>query len=299
MEEEEIVTQTINVGEVILDTINSLCNSLFSSIDNSILPELDNLIFLNSDATKTTYMERIFGENFETGLLTIANSLIIAFVLYYAIKRFTAFYSVASIENPYQFLVKAIVLAILTMFSLTICTNILNFTYEVTEFILDLGHKIFGTDISFSGLITKLSASSSGTFNLFSFDGVLKGMLSISSFTLIITFAFRYILTKVLILLSPFAFLCLMNKSTYGIFKGWLKSFASLLLIQIVIALILLIPFAILKENPDSVFNKFLLIGSIYALIKSNQFVKEFINGTGISTDFSSGFAGLRSIIGR
>ena len=139
--EEEAVTQTINVGEIILDTINSLCNSLFSSIDESILPELDNLIFLNSDATRTTYMERIFGDSFETGLLTIANSLLVAFVLYYAIKRFTAFYSGTSVENPYQFLVKAVVLAILTMFSLTICTSVLNFTYEVTEFILDLGKK--------------------------------------------------------------------------------------------------------------------------------------------------------------
>ena len=297
--EEEVVTQTINVGEVILDTINSLCNSLFSSIDESILPELDNLVFLNSDATKTTYIERIFGDSFETGLLTIAYSLIVAFVLYYAIKRFTAFYSGTSVENPYQFIVKAIVIAIITMFSLSICTTILNFTYEITEFILDLGKKIFGTDISFSNLITKLSASTSGDFNLFSFDGVLRGMLSISSFTLIITFAFRYILTKVLILLSPFAILCLMNKSTYGIFRGWLKSFTSLLLIQIIIALILLLPFAILLENPDSVFNKFLLIGSVYALLKSNQFVKEFINGTGISTDFNSGIAGLRSMIGR
>ena len=297
--EEEAVTQTINVGEIILDTINSLCNSLFSSIDESILPELDNLIFLNSDATRTTYMERIFGDSFETGLLTIANSLLVAFVLYYAIKRFTAFYSGTSVENPYQFLVKAVVLAILTMFSLTICTSVLNFTYEVTEFILKKKKKMFGTSISFSSLIMKLSGPSKSQFNLFSFDGILKGMLSISSFSLIITFAFRYIITKVLILLSPFAILCLMNKSTYGIFKGWLKSFASLLLVQVIVALILLLPFAILKDNPDSVFNKFLLIGSVYALLKSNQFVKEFINGTGISTDFASGFSGLRSIIGR
>ncbi|MBR6252585.1 MAG: hypothetical protein IKR04_01935 [Clostridia bacterium] len=297
--EDEVVTQTINVGEVILDTINSLCNSLFSSIDDSILPELDNLVFLNADATRTTYMQRIVGENFENGLLTIAFCLVIAFVLYYAIKRFTAFYSGASIENPYQFLVKAVVVTILSMFSLSICTSILGFTYEITEFILDLGKKIFGFDVSFSNLILALSKTTSGDFNLFSFDGILRGMLSISSFTLIITFAFRYILTKVLILLSPFAILCLMNKSTYGIFRGWLKSFASLLLIQIIIALILLLPFAILKENPDSIFNKFLLIGSVYALLKSNQFVKEFINGTGISTDFSSGFAGIRSLIGR
>ena len=89
-------------------------------------------------------------------------------------------------------------------------------------------------------------------------------------------------------MLSPFAFLCLLNKNTSGIFKSWLKSFASLLLIQIILALILLIPFAILKDRPDDIFAKLLMLGSVYALLKSTQFVKDFINSTGITTDFAS-----------
>ncbi len=97
-------------------------------------------------------------------------------------------------------------------------------------------------------------------------------------------------------MLSPFAFLCLLNKSTSGIFKAWLKSFASLLLVQIVLAIILLLPFAILKDRASDIFSKLLMLGSIYALLKSNQFVKEFINGTGISTDFNGGLNGLRSL---
>ena len=124
-------------------------------------------------------------------------------------------------------------------------------------------------------------------------------MLSISSLSLVITFTFRYILAKILILLSPFAFLCLLNKNTSGFFKSWLKSFLSLLLIQIIVALILLLPFAILKDHASTLFSKFLLIGSIYALQKSNQFVKEFMNGTGISTDFNSGINGIKGLIGK
>lgn len=93
MDEEEVVTQSINVTEVVIDTINSLCDSLFSSINKSIFPELDKLIFLNSDLTESTYIERIIGTDFNTGLLVLAEFFLCAFVIYYAVRRFTAFYS--------------------------------------------------------------------------------------------------------------------------------------------------------------------------------------------------------------
>lgn len=150
-----------------------------------------------------------------------------------------------------------------------------------------IGKEKLNETISFSALINKLMTQEK-KFDIFSFDGILTTIISISSLTLVITFATRYILTKVLVMLSPFAFLCLLNHNTSGIFKSWLKSFASLLMIQIILALILLIPFALLKNKPDDVFAKLLMLGSVYALLKSTQFVKEFINGTGISTDFTA-----------
>ena len=244
--EDTLATQEIDISGIILDTINSLCQTLFSSIDNKIFSLLDEIIFISPTITETNYLEQIMGHNANAGLLILANSLLVAFVLYYAIRRFTAFFNGQEVESP-------------------------------SNFICGLGFNIFKKTISFSSLINELNGNSSNNFNIFSIDGLLTGMLSISSISLIITFTFRYILAKILILLSPFAFL-------------------SLLLIQIVVALILLLPFAIFKENSNDIFNKFLLIGSIYALLKSNNIVKEFINGTGISTDFSSGLNGLRSI---
>ena len=50
------VTQEINIAEIILDTINSLCQSLFSSIDNTIFSLLDEVIFINSEITETNYL---------------------------------------------------------------------------------------------------------------------------------------------------------------------------------------------------------------------------------------------------
>lgn len=294
--EKEIVSQEINIVQIILDTINSLCQSLFSSIDNTIFSLLDEIIFINSDITESNYLEKIMGQNLNSGLLILANALLVAFVLYYSIRRFTAFFNGHEVESPYKFVIRAIFISIFMNFSLSICSGLISFSYEISEFICGLGNNIFNKTISFSSLINELNGSSSANFNIFSIDGILTSMLSISSISLVITFTFRYIIAKILILLSPFSFLCLLNKTTSGFFRSWLKSFLSLLLVQIVVALILLLPFAILKENSSTLFNKFLLIGSVSALLKSNQFVKEFINGTGISTDFSSGINGLKSL---
>lgn len=297
--DESAVTQEVDIAGIILDTINSLCQSLFSSIDNTIFSLLDEIIFINSDITETSYLEKIMGHNVNTGLLILANSLLVAFVLYYAIRRFTAFFNGQEVESPYKFVIRAIFICIFMNFSLSICSGFISFSYEISDFICGLGNNIFKKSISFSSLINELNSSSSASFNFFSIDGILTSMLSISSISLVISFTFRYIITKVLILLSPFAFLCLLNKTTSGFFRSWLKSFLSLLLVQIVISVILLLPFAILKDNSSNMFNKFLLVGSVYALLKSNQFVKEFINGTGISTDFSSGLGGLKSLFSK
>ena len=298
--EEEIVTQTINVTEVVVETINSLCNSLFSSINKSIFPELDKLIFLNSDLTESTYMERIIGTNFNTGLLVLAEFFLSAFVIYYAVSKFTAYYTGKEVDSAPKFFVKAVFIGILVFSSFNVCSAILSATSEITTLICSLGKNILRQDITFSNLIEKLySSSSNGNFNLFSFNGILTSMVSISSFSLIISFSIRYIITKVLVLLSPFSFLCLMNRGTASLFKCWLKSFFSLLLIQVIMALILLLSFAIIKENSSNVFNQILLIGSTLALMRTTQFVKEFLNNTGISTDFSAGLGGIRSLFMR
>lgn len=284
---EELLSE-IDIGAVILETINSLCQSLFTSIDNAIYPILDSLVFISPNITETNYLERIFGSNTNSGLLVLANSLILAFILYYSIRRFVAFYAGIEVESPYIFLIKGVFITILMNFSLELCSLLISFTYEITNFITSLGTNIFNKEISFSSLINLLNSSFSSGFNVFSLDGILSGMLSFSSFSLIISFALRYIMVKVLVLTSPFAFLCLLNKNTTGFFRSWYRSLLALLLVQILISLILLLPYAIIKDSSSEILNKLLIIGAINALIKSSQFIKEFMGGIGISSNFQS-----------
>ena len=209
-------------------------------------------------------------------------------MLYYAIRRFVAFYAGNEVESPYIFIIKAIFVTIFMNFSLSLCSLVISFSYEITNFITELGRNIFDKEISFSSLINILNSSFSSNFNVFSLDGILTGMLSLSSFSLILSFALRYIMVKVFILTAPFAFLCLLNKSTVGFFRSWYRSFLSLLLIQIVISVILLLPYAFIKDSSSQIINKLLIIGAINALLKSGQYVKEFMGGIGITTNFQS-----------
>lgn len=123
MEEEVVSIETIDIGKEILNTINALCNKLFQSINKNVFPELDKLIFLDSDVAEKNHLKEIIGTDFNHGLLVVAEFLLCAFVVYYAVRRFTAFYSGKDVESPYQFFVKAVVIGIFTGYSLTICSR--------------------------------------------------------------------------------------------------------------------------------------------------------------------------------
>ena len=83
---------------------------------------------------------------------------------------------------------------------------------------------------------------------------------------------------KVFVLLSPFAFLSLTLNTTSWFFKAWLKNLFSLLFIQIIVSIVLLILFS-LDFSSSNLFNQFIYVGGIYALIRANSFVREFIGG--------------------
>ncbi len=295
--EETIATSEINITGVVKETINSLCGSLFDSVNNTVFPLLDDIVFINNDITEGSHLEKIFGISPSSGVLILANSLITAFVLYYAVRLFLSHLSGSKIDSPYQFFLKASIIIILMNESLSLCQFMIECTSTFSDFFCLLGKDILGKKISFITLTNELTKSLHGSFNIFSLNGILASTLYISSFQLALNFALRYILVKVLVILAPFAFLCLLNPSTECFFKSWLKSFFSLLFLQVIVALILLLPFAIIKESSSDLFHQLLLIGAITALLKSNQFVRELIGGMGIVANLQTGISGLKSML--
>ena len=60
------------------------------------------------------------------------------------------------------------------------------------------------------------------------------------------------------------------------------------------VSIILLIAFSINNKSGD-IFSKLIYIGSMYALIKANSFIKDFMGG--LSTDISLGINNISSFI--
>ena len=114
--------------------------------------------------------------------------------------------------------------------------------------------------------------------------GFLRASISFGFLSLTVSYGIRYILTKVLIVLSPFALLSLASTKTSTFFKVWLKSFLAVLFLQIFVAVILLVCFVI-NNNDTFLPSQIMYLGMIYTLFKANSFVKEFVGG--FSTDVS------------
>ena len=289
-------TQT-NITQTIINTINSIFEMLFSSIDNNLYSVLDKITFINSDIITDKNFENIFGTSTSNGILLIANSLLLGFILYYAFKYLMSHITYQRVDSPFSFIIKIILFGICMNFSFFIVQLILDLNSNISLAIRSLGKNLFNSEISFSQLINTINTHISvdtSSLNIFSVDGLIKSTLSLSLLNLVFSYSFRYIMVKVFILLSPFAFLSLCLENTSWFFKSWLKYLFSLLFIQIIVSLVLLILFS-LDFSSSNLFNKFVYVGGIYSLIKANSFVREFIGGvsTNISQSVKS-FAGFK-----
>lgn len=284
------------ISTLISTTINEMFYKIFSSIDNSIYSALDDFTFIDSDILNDAYFDEIFGLSSRNGILLIANSLVFGYLLYYAFKLLLSNLGVTVVERPGQFILKIIIYAICMNFSLFICNEIIYIISMISSAIRQVGENLFNTKICFSELITELNCVISVNENLdiFSLDGIIKSLVSIGLLNLVITYAVRYVLIKIFVLLSPFAILSLCNKNTSVLFNSWIKSFLSLLLVQVFVSIILLLIFS-LDISSTNTFSKFILIGAIFILIKANSYIKEMLGGIG--SDVGIGMTNIKSMM--
>lgn len=285
-----------NISDTVTQTINSLFGNLFSSIDSNLYKALDDMTFITTDILNSSGFEKIFGKSSSSGFLLIANALLIGFVLYYFARHLLSSFAIIDSQNPYKFIFRMIIVGICMNSSFYICEQIISLNSMVSDAIRAVGKDFFNTDICFSALVAKLNLviykESAGT-NIFSIDGIIKSVISIGFFNLVFSYSIRYIMIKVFILISPFAILCLSTKQTSVFFKSWLKCFIALLLTEILASIILIVMFSINYSSNDLIF-KLLFIGSIFALMKANSYIREFIGG--ISTELGQNVLALSAM---
>ena len=277
----ENAQNTNDITQIIIDTINTIFENLFSSIDNSLYDVLDKVTFISSDILRDSNFETIFGTSSSNGILLIANSLLLGFLLYYAIRYLMAHLTFTQSELPFRFLIKLVLCGIFMNFSFSCLELFLDLNNNISLAIRSLGEHLFNKEICFSELITTINtqmAIDTNSLNLFSLDGLIKSILSVSLLSLVFSYSLRYVFVKVFILLSPFAILSLSLQNTNWFFRAWFRNLFSLLFLQIIVSLVLLILFS-MDYSASNLFVKFIYVGGIYALIRANSFIREFIGG--------------------
>ena len=278
----------LNITEIIIKAINDIFSQMFSSIDNSIYSVLDEITFISPQIVSNNSFQKIFGNSSYDGILLICNSLILGFIIYYSITFLLSHLTYSRVDTPKQFIFKCIIFIAIMNSSLWICEEIINIISLITSSLSDICSNIFGCTISFSNFIDSINKNiylSNTSFTILSFDGIIKSFTSFGLISLLFTFSLRYIMVQIFILLSPFAFLSLINSSTEWFFKVWIKSFISLLFVQLLVSIILLFSYTI-DITQNTILSKILYIGVLYALTRANIYIKELFGG--ISTSISA-----------
>ena len=285
----------VNIVEVITQTINNLFSNLFSSIDNSLYSVLDDLLFISPNIFSDSNLRKILGSFDSNGLILICNSLLIGFILYYACFLLLSKFTFSETQKPTQFLFKLFFCAIAINSSQFIIEFFILIFSNITLALREVGEIIYNENICLATFTDKINSTiyiGLSGLNIFSLDGLMKSFVSIGMFNLAISYSIRYILIKVFIVFTPFAFISLITPNTSWIFKSWFKLFISLLSLQILVSLILLISFSLEYSSINS-FSRFVYMGSIYTLIKANTFVKDFMGS--LTTDQNLTMLNLKS----
>lgn len=286
----------VNIVSSLLDSINNIFSSLISSINSNIYTILDDMLFIDGNIMTKSKLGAILGTSPTTGIIYICNSLVYGFILYYALSLLLSHLTFSQVQRPSSFIFKLLLCVIALNSCWVICYSAIFVNSCITSLILRVGKNLFETPVSFTVLLEKLNSTLyvDETFNLFTFDGIVKSFISIGFVNLAISYSLRYVMIRVFILICPFAILSLSIDKFSWIFKAWCKTFLSLLFLQILVALILLITFS-LEYNANDIFSQLTYIGSIYALIKANSFLKEFMGG--LTTDINFGMSTIKNLI--
>ena len=75
------------MANIIVTTINTILETLFSSIDNTLYSVLDDITFISSDILNTSYFQNLLGMSATSGILIIANSLLLGYLIYFSLKH--------------------------------------------------------------------------------------------------------------------------------------------------------------------------------------------------------------------
>ena len=278
-----IINQQTQSNQLIAN-LNEMCKALFNSVDKNAFKYLDELAFLDESKFKTGIELELIGNNIYEGIIGIAISILIGIALYYIVNYFIRKIINEEIENPYTFIIKSIIAGFFIIYIKDIVLFVISVNNIITKEILNLTQTFFNQRVTFENILIKINETlyvQGEGFNVMSFDGIIKIYLVFGIINLIFEYSLRYVMIKIMFILSPIFVAFKTNRKTEYLYNNWVKGMFGLLFMQNIIAIILVISIRFIT-SPLIPINKIIYIGMIYALIKVNVFIKEIFGGVSI-----------------
>lgn len=262
----------------LLDNLNVISEKIFKSVDTQIYKILDDIVEIGPDLLTKEPLKNIFFSDKLNGIIIIANSFILFYIIYYILIQLISIYNGKKIPNIYYFIMKVIIIFTLSNNSYFLCNESLDFFKSFSSAINTYGNSITNNNLSFEGLKENiLSIDDFMKNDLLTLDGLIKGIISFGIVSVLINFSIRYVVVIFLTLISPFAIISYISGSTSGFFKSWIKMYIVNMMVQVVVKCILIIP--LVYKDINSIMYKIILVGSVYLIYKITTFTKElFMN---------------------
>lgn len=258
----------------LLNSFNTVSEKLFKSIESEVFCQIDNIVNITPKIFIEEPLKNIFFQNKINALIIIANSLILFYVIYFIVSKIIAVYNGNKSDTVYIFIIKLVIVTVLVNSSYFICEEIINLNNLFTNCIDGFMEDITGKLVTFENLKENvIKIEDLVESDMLSLNGVIKGVISFGSISILINFAIRYVTVIFLVIISPFAFISLSSNLTIGIFKTWIKTLMVSLMTQVIVKFVILIP--MLYKDINSMMYKVILVGSIYIIYKINNFTKE------------------------
>ena len=163
----------------ILTNLNTVFEKLFKSVEGEVYKTLDKIVLIGPDILKEEPLKQIFFENKENGIIIIANTLILFYIIYYAFTQLISLYNGNKVENVYYFILKIIIVGILVNCSYFLCEQLLTLFDGLSDAINTFAKNIVGKEATFANLKeTILSVNDFMKSDILSLDGIIKGLVS-------------------------------------------------------------------------------------------------------------------------
>lgn len=275
----------------IINSLNTVFEKLFKSIESEVYEKIDDLINITPELFTKSPFKKIFFQDSTNTLIIVANSLILFYVIYFVCLKLISVYNGNNTQNVYKFIIRLVFIVIFVNYSYYICKEFVNIISLFSDCISGSLYDISGTEVTFVNLkenIIKIDDLLKS--DILSLNGIIKGIISFGSISILINFSIRYVTVIFLITISPFAFVSLGSELTIGVFKVWFKTLFVTLMIQVVIKFIIFIP--LLYKDINSMTYKIILVGSIYVVYKINGFTKELFSKISSDVNIPNIFSG-------